>query len=142
MSQSATAGNSTTHSNDDTTSKLWEAHSLLESIDESTVESMGDEELVRLREAVKAIDDLSETVRKDATDSELKDRIPVGGEIHGISHIESHRKFVDEDPVTVIMRAVAKEIDYTEFVDISATTLAKEYPDLTEIGENEFSYLR
>jgi hypothetical protein len=115
---------------------------LRDSLSSLTVDTMGDNELVALRDAIKSLEDDIEEVRKEAVDSELKDRIPVGGSLLGLSHIGSHNKFLKEDDGTVVMRAVSKGIDYNDFVKVNASQLAKEYPDLAEIGEAEYSYLR
>jgi len=139
---SATAPSRTTPTNQTTTSKLWELESELESLDESEIEAMSDTELVRLREAIKAVEDTSETVRKELADDGIKSRVAPGDSLLGINHIESHNKYVAEDAITVIMRAVSKGIDYTQFVDVNASTLASEYPELAEIGKYEYTYLR
>ena len=141
-SNATAATASTTTQTTDTTSELWSLHSELKSLDESEIEAMSDTELVRLREALKAVEDKSETVRKELADSELKGRIPAGESLLGLKHIESHRKHVAEDAVTVIMRAVAQGVDYTDFVDVDTSTLASDYPDLAEIGKYEYTYLR
>jgi len=132
----------TTPTNDDTTSNLWSLQSELENLDESEIEMMSDTELVRLREALKAVEDTSETVRKELADETIKGRVAPGESLLGVNHIESHRKYVAEDAVTVIMRAVSKGIDWTQFVDVSASTLSSEYPELAEIGKHEYTYLR
>jgi len=132
----------TTPTNDDTTSNLWSLQSELENLDESKIEMMSDTELVRLREALKAVEDTSETVRKELADETIKGRVAPGESLLGVNHIESHRKYVAEDAVTVIMRAVSKGIDWTQFVDVSASTLSSEYPELAEIGKHEYTYLR
>jgi len=132
----------TTPTNSDTTSNLWSLNSELENLDESEIEAMSDTELVRLREALKAVEDTTETVRKELADETIKGRVAPGDSLLGVNHIESHRKYVAEDAVTVIMRAVSKGIDWTQFVDVSASTLSSEYPELAEIGKHEYSYLR
>lgn len=137
-----TAPNSTTPVSDTTTSKLWSLNSELENLDVSEIESMSDTELVRLREALKAVEDTSEAVRKELADETIKGRVAPGESLLGVNHIESHRKYVAEDAVTVIMRAVSKGIDWTQFVDVSASTLSSEYPELAEIGKHEYTYLR
>ena len=128
--------------NIDATTKLWEVESTLESLDESEVAAMSDTELVRLREAIKSVEDTSESVRKELADSEIKSRVAPGDSLLGINHIESHRKYVAESDISVIMRAVSKGINFHNFVDINASTLADEYPELAEIGKQEYSYLR
>ena len=137
-----TAPNSTTPVSDTTTSKLWSLNSELENLDVSEIENMSDTELVRLREALKAVEDTSEAVRKELADETIKGRVAPGESLLGVNHIESHRKYVAEDAVTVIMRAVSKGIDWTQFVDVSASTLSIEYPELAEIGKHEYTYLR
>lgn len=141
-SEAVTTTTRTTPTNSDTTSNLWSLNSELENLDESEIEAMSDTELVRLREALKAVEDTSETVRKELADETIKGRVAPGDSLLGVSHIESHRKYVAEDAITVIMRAVSKGIDYTQFVDVSASTLASDYPELAEIGKNEYTYLR
>jgi hypothetical protein len=49
---------------------------------------------------------------------------------------------VAEDPSTVIARAVGQGIAYDSFVSIKASKLAEVAPDLAEIGEREYTYLR
>jgi len=140
--EAATAPSSTIPTNSDTTSKLWELQSELEQLDQSDIEAMNDMELVRLREAIKAVEKKTETVRKELADDEIKSRIDPGESLLGLNYIESHNKYVAEDSITVIMRAVAKGINFHEFVDVDATTLADEYPELAEIGKSEYTYLR
>jgi hypothetical protein len=125
-----------------TTLEIQEACGTLEHLTEVEVQSMSDSELVELREAIKSIEDTAETVRKDITDECIKSRVSPGDNLHGLSHIESHRKYVSENKVSVIMRAVSEGIDWTEFVSISASTISEEYPELTDIGRDEYSYLR
>ena len=141
--EATTTGPSQTMPVSDTTvSKLWSLHGELEDLDVSEVENMSDKELVRLRQALKAVEDVSENVRKEVADETIKGRVAPGESLLGISHIESHRKYAAEDAVTVIMRAVSKGIDYTQFVDVNASTLASDYPELAEVGKHEYSYLR
>ena len=140
--EAATPSTSTAPMNSDITSNLWEIESELTNLDESEIAAMSDTELVRLREAIKAVESTSESVRKELADSELKERVAPGESLLGISHIESHRKYLAEDGTSVVMRAVAKGINFHDFVDVNASTLAKEYPELAEIGQQEYSYLR
>jgi hypothetical protein len=126
----------------DTASKLSSLENELDTLDESEITSMSDAELARLRDTIKAVEDTSESVRKELVDDELKSRVAPGESLHGISHIESHRKYLAEDDMSVVMRAVAKGINFHDFVDVNASTLANEYPELAEIGEHEYSYLR
>ncbi|AGM11597.1 hypothetical protein M199_gp069 [Halogranum tailed virus 1] len=141
--EAAIASTSTTPTNNsDTTANLWAIESELDSLDAMDVAAMTNTELVRLREAIKAVEKVSESVRKDVADAELKERVAPGESLLGISHIESHRKYLAEDETSVVMRAVAKGINFHDFVSVNASTLAKEYPDLAEVGEQEYSYLR
>lgn len=114
----------------------------LNDLEESDVSDMDDVDLVGLRDEIKSLEDTVSDVRSDVVDSELQGRIPVGGSLFGLSHIESHNKYVAESEITVIMRAVAKGIDYTQFIDVNASTLASDFPDLAEVGEAEYTYLR
>jgi hypothetical protein len=141
-SESATTTPTRTTPTNNTTSELWSIHSKLKNLDESEIEAMNDTELVRLRQALKAVEDTSETVRKELADETIKGRVAPGDSLQGLNHIQSHRKYLDEDTASVIMRAVSKGISWTEFVDVNASTLAKDYPELAEIGQQEYSYIR
>lgn len=114
----------------------------LDSLDAGDVSDMDGVDLVGLREEIKELEDTVSDVRKGVVDDELQDRIPVGSSRFGLSHIQSHNKYVAESEISVIMRAVALGIDYTEFVDVNASTLADEHPELAEIGHAEYTYLR
>jgi NADH/NAD ratio-sensing transcriptional regulator Rex len=81
-------------------------------------------------------------LRKELADETIKGRVAPGDSLQGLNHIQSHRKYLDEDTASVIMRAVSKGISWTEFVDVNASTLAKDYPELAEIGQQEYSYIR
>lgn len=114
----------------------------LESLGAGDVDDMDDVDLVALREEIKSLEDTVSDVRSDVVDDELQGRIPVGDTLFGLSHIESHNKYVAESEISVIMRAVAKGIDYTQFVDVNASALASDFPELAEVGEAEYTYLR
>ena len=122
-------------------SELSFATELLASLEDSDIESMSDEELVKVRSACKALEDISEETRKDL-DSEVKNRVNPGESLLGLSHIESHNKYVSEDAGTIIMRAVSEGIDYTEFISINASQLSDMAPDLCEVHRSEYSYVR
>jgi|APHM01.1.fsa_nt_gi hypothetical protein len=115
----------------------------LDTIDSETVADMSDMDLVELRTELKELESETETVRKNVADNELKDRVAPGEKLLGISHIASHNKFIPEDDGSVVARAVSRGIDYTDFVNVNAsTTIANEYPDLAEVEEAEYTYLR
>jgi hypothetical protein len=114
----------------------------IDSLDESDVSDMDDVSLVELRDEIKSLEDSVSDTRSDVVDDELQERIDVGDTLLGLSHIESHNKYVAESEISVIMRAVAKGIDYTNFVDVNASTLASDHPELAEVGEAEYTYLR
>lgn len=114
---------------------------LLGSLDDDAVEQMSDQKLVELRSAIKELESTVDDVRKKRVDGELKDRIEPGERLFGLSHVESHSKFVAEDVGTVIMRAVSAGVDYTDFVDLKASALADSEVE-AEIGRNEYTYLR
>lgn len=115
---------------------------LLEKLEETGVTSLPDRQLVELHNTLKTLEDTVKEVRKETVDSNLKDRIPEGESRFGLQHIESHRKYTPESVQTIIMRAVAMGIDYTQFVDVNASTLAKDHPEVAEIGQHEYTYLR
>lgn len=114
----------------------------LESLESESFEDMADGRLVAIRTELKDLETQVESLRKDRADPALEERIEPGERLLGLQRVKSHNKYVDEDPQTVIMRAVGRGIDYTEFVSLDAPTLASEYPDLAEIGEAEYTYLR
>jgi hypothetical protein len=114
----------------------------LESLETDELEEMEDFALVELRSELKMLEDKVSDVRKGQADDVLQERIDVGESLYGLSHIESHNKYVDEDVGTVIMRAVSAGVDYTEFVSVHASTLASDYPELADIGRSTYTYLR
>jgi len=114
----------------------------IESLDDSDVDGMSDHELVELRDEIKSLEDAVSDVRKAVVDDELQGRIDVGDSLLGLNHIESHNKYVAESEISVIMRAVSKGIDYTQFVDVNASALADDHPELAEVGQAEYTYLR
>lgn len=119
--------------------KIDDVREILESLN---VKSMSDTEIVVLRESLKSLEDEVGETRKETVDGEIKERVPVGESLRGLSHIGSHNKYLKENDATVVMRAVSKGIDYTEFVQVNANALAKQYPGLAEIGEAEYTYVR
>lgn len=124
------------------TSEVSSSREIIESVTEDDIEEMSDEELVKLRGELKKLEDTVEEARKKKADGVLKDRIEVGDSLYGLNHIQSHNKYVEDDIGAVIMRAVRREIDYTEFVSIKASKLADVAPEIAEIGEAEYTYLR
>lgn len=146
--QTATPDTGTDESTDEETvadtleTELSFAVELLESVTESDVADMSDEEIVRVRNELKELDDKTEEVRKDVVDSEIENRIEPGESLYGLSRIQSHNKYITEDDGAVVARAVSQGIDYTEFVNVNASKLSEVAPDLTEIHEAEYTYLR
>lgn len=128
-------------SNSTIESDVSDVRDRLESLGADDVKSMNDVELVELREAVKQLEDTVESVRKDTVDAEVKDRVEPGDSLHGLKHVESHSKYVKDDVGRVVMRAVSRGIDYTDFVSLDASALADHEADLAEIGRNEYTYL-
>lgn len=122
--------------------KVTAAREVLETLDESDVSDAEDLHLVELRSELKDLEDIVETARKDITDGELKDRMTAGETLYGLSLIESHNKYLKDEPGAVVGRAVQKGIDYTEFVDVNASKLAEIAPEIGEIGKYEYTYLR
>jgi hypothetical protein len=114
----------------------------LDAMRESEIEAMDDVDLVELRTEIKELEDSVEDARKSVVDDELQDRIEPGESLLGLNHIESHNKGVSEDTGTIIMRAVSNGIDYTQFVSINASTLADVAPEIAEIEEYPYTYLR
>lgn len=125
---------------EETHTRLADALESLEDLDEADVRELEDEELVSLRTTLKELENVTEDVRKDAADSVLRDRVDVGGRLQGLKRVQSHSKYVEDDVGEVVMRAVSEGINYTEFVDLDASTLADEYPELAEIGKHEYDY--
>lgn len=140
MSQSDTADQS--GKNSQLTDVTDDVADRLESLDESDVETLSDVDLVELRTAVKRLEDAVEEVRKQQVDVVLKDRISPGDTMLGLSHIESHNKYVVDDVGTVIGRLANRGVDYTEYVSLDATALAELDDDVAEIGRAEYTYLR
>lgn len=114
----------------------------LDALDTEEVAEMDDIDLVELRTEVKQLENTVEEVRKETVDEELKGRIEPGEKLYGLSHIESHGKYVEEDASTVIARAVGKGVNYGEFVDIKASKLQEIAPEIATIGRYEYTYLR
>lgn len=121
---------------------LGDALTALDELDESDVRELSDEKLVSLRTTLKELEDETEEARKSVADEEVSERIAPGESLLGLSHIQSHNKYVKEDIQKVVMRAVGKGIDYTEFVSLDASTLASDFPDLADVGEAEYTYIR
>lgn len=113
---------------------------LLASLSTDDLEDMSDRELVDVRTELKELEDEVEDARKERADEVLADRVDVGERLHGLKRVQSHSKYVAEDDGSVVARAVAQGIDYTEFVSVNASTVAEEYPDLAEIGKSEYTY--
>lgn len=127
---------------DELTDRVAAVREHLDAVDESEISEMDDLDLVELRTEVKQLENTVEEVRKETVDEEVKTRVEPGEKLYGLSHIESHGKYVEEDAATVVARAVSAGVDYGEFVDISASKLADVAPDLAEIGRYEYTYLR
>jgi len=114
----------------------------IESADSDRIADMADVDLVELRTELKALESDVNDMREDVVDDELTDRIEPGESLFGLNHIESHNKYLAEDAGTVIMRMVSDGMDWTEYVDVNASSLASDHPDLAEIGRYEYTYLR
>jgi len=123
-------------------SAINEAQSTIEKYDSFDAVVDSDSELVELWSAIKDLEDSIESVRKDVVEPEMEHRCDVGDDICGVNRIESHRKYIAEDPATVIGRAVNRRIDYTQFVSLNASTIANEFPEIATIGRNEYTYFR
>lgn len=100
-----------------------------------------DEDLAELWSAIKSLEDTVEEIRKEVIEAEMEERVDPGEDLCGISLIESHRKYVEEDVGTVIGRAANRGIDYTQFVSLKASKLSDK-PELATIGRNEYTYFR
>lgn len=111
-------------------------------VEQETVEEMSDEQLVDVRVSLKELEDTVEDVRKELVEPELDERVDPGERLHGLHRVQSHRKYVAEDVGSVIGRAAALGIDFTDFVSLDASTLADEHPDLAEIGVTDYTYYR
>lgn len=142
----ATTDDSTDSQTDDDSPSLAERlagiRERVDALESDDVDDMDDISLVELRSELKALEDAVEETRKNVADDELKGRMDVGENLYGLTLIESHNKYLEEDAGEVIMRAVSQGIDYTGFVQVNASTLADEHPDLAEIGEASYTYLR
>jgi len=139
---SSASGSTTAPTQNDLAGDLQEIESRLDSLTEGEAQVLSDEELVRLRDAVKSLEDTVESTRKETVDEVVKDRVNPGDSLLGLSHIKSHNKFVTEDAGKIIMRAVTEGIDYTEFISVKASKLDSIAPGIAEIKKSEYTYLR
>lgn len=114
----------------------------LENFDDSDAYVESDGNLVNLWSAIKELEDTVEEVRKEVIESEMKARVNPGDRLCGVSLIQSHRKYIEEEASTVIGRAANRGIDWTPFVSINASTLAKSHPDIATVGRNKYTYFR
>jgi chromosome segregation ATPase len=145
MSQSNSgATDSSTDSNNDSSPSLKdELASVRERLDDlEDVADMDDLDLVELRTEVKELEDSVEDARKDVVEAELETRVEPGEKLFGLHRIESHNKYVAEDAGAVVARAALQGINWTDFVELKASKLASEYPDLAEIGTYDYTYFR
>jgi len=152
MSQAVAEGQAETESSDETDlasallKELSAMNEILESFDEDHFSDMSDEELAKVWSEVKDLEKNVKGTRKDQVEEVLEERVDPGERLCGINHIESHNKFVSEDVSNVIMRAVSRGIDYTQFVSLDASTIADMNEDLdkdlAEIGRSEYTYFR
>lgn len=122
--------------------KINRAKRSIESYDDTNASGSSDDSLTSLWSAIKSLEDAAEELRKEVLEPEMESRVAAGDRISGVQLIESHRKYVEDDAPTVIGRAVGRGINYTEFVSLDATVLASDYPDLADIGRNEYTYFR
>jgi hypothetical protein len=127
---------------DGLTEQVTALHERLDALESDAIEELDDVDLVELRTEIKELEDTVEDARKDTVDAELKTRVEPGETLLGLSHIKSHNKYLKEDAGSVVMRAVSQGIDYTGFVDVNASKVADQHPELAEIGQAEYSYLR
>lgn len=145
MSQSNSgATDSSTDSNNDSSPSLKdELASVRERLDDlEDVADMDDLDLVELRTEVKELEDSVEDARKDVVEAELETRVEPGEKLFGLHRIESHNKYVAEDAGAVVARAALQGINWTDFVELKASKLASEYPNLAEIGTYDYTYFR
>ena len=124
------------------TELLAEVNERLEDMDQGDVAAMTDGELSELRENSRSVEKRTEEIRKDVVDSEIEDRDGVPG----FSVVESHRKFVEGDEQSIIMRAVSHGIDPSQFTTVNATQLSEVdeevEPHLGDVGKYLFTYVR
>lgn len=145
QSDSASPADNGTNSNQQTdlsplVSELSAMRDRLEALSLTDVAESDDVDLVELREELKQLEDITEEARKDVTENELRARVNVGGSLCGLKRVESHNKYVEDDTGTVVARAAALGVDYTEFVDLNASALADMDEDLADIGEYTYDY--
>jgi bifunctional N-acetylglucosamine-1-phosphate-uridyltransferase/glucosamine-1-phosphate-acetyltransferase GlmU-like protein len=114
----------------------------LESVESDDFSDMSDIELVEARSHLKELEEVVEDVRKQQADAELDTRVDVGEKLYGLTRVESHTKYVTDDPSTVVARAVANGMDIDSFVSIKASALADEDEEIAEIKESEYTYYR
>lgn len=128
----------------DTVSALEEAAERLSDLSEADVEQMDDDALAALRDATKTVEDTAEDARKDTVDEEIEARDGVPG----MTVVESHKKYVSADEMSVVMTLVSAGIDASPVIDVNASNLADLLADTDEVemddavGRYEYTYIR
>jgi len=128
----------------DDVSVLQEAVERLSDLSEDDVAQMDDGDLAALREATKGVEDTAEDTRKDAVDAEIEARDGVAG----MTVVESHKKYVAADEMSVVMTLVSAGIDPSPVIDVNASDLAELLADTDEVamddavGRFSYTYIR
>lgn len=128
----------------DTVSILQDAAERLSDLSEEDVAQMDDDTLASLREATKTVEDTAEDARKDTVDAEIEARDGVAE----MPVVESHKKYVAADEMSVVMTLVSAGIDASPVIDVNASNLADLLADTDEVemddavGRYEYTYIR
>jgi hypothetical protein len=138
----AQASNTTRQKVTDADQSFVRSERLASSLTSSDVAGETDDSLANLWVSLKNLEDAIEETRKEIVEPEMENRVSPGEKLSGISHIQSHRKYVETPVGVVIGRAANRGIDYTDFVSLNASAIASDYPELASIGRNEYTYFR
>ena len=128
----------------DDVSVLQEAAERLSDLSEEDVERMDDERLAALRAAMKGVEDTTEDTRKDTVDAEIEARDGVCG----MTVVESHKKYVADDEMSVVMTLVSAGIDPSPVIDVNASDLSDLLADTDAVemddavGRFTYTYIR
>lgn len=128
----------------DALNAVQEAADRLSDLSAEDVEQMDDETLAALRDATKEVEDTAEDTRKDTVDAEIESRDGVPG----MTVVESHKKYVARDEMSVVMTLVSAGIDPSPVIDVNASDLADLLADTDEVemddavGRFTYTYIR